>query len=400
MNSHEVKAGPISESLIVPGSKSYINRALICAALKKEKVLIENINFCEDVTYLIEALKLIGLNLFQTESSITILNSFPDCEKDINKEISLTIGDGGTTLRFLLPLLSLGKKTYKLILSEQLMGRPHDDLLMALSSLGAIISKEKNIISIKGSITKESVKVDAKLSSQFASGLYLLKLIKPNLKIEVNNLKHSQTYFEMTKEVVSHFKTENTFTIPADLSSAAFPIVFSCVKKQKVFIKNLKKDPYQADSKIFEILDQIKCNYSLKSDGVEFTHNKENYAGFTQDISDCLDLAPILSVLASFCVGESKLINVKALIHKESDRLKGIMNLLKHFDIKSRLENDSLIIIGKSDAFTYKKSLEVSFDHRMVMAGAIFLKALEGGRINNAKAVKKSFPKFFLELNI
>src|SRR5690606_30745434 len=128
-------------------SKSYINRALICGALKKEKVTIENINLCDDVVFLIEALKKIGLIIIQKESKLEIHNSFPSCEKE-GKEIN--VGSGGTTLRFLLPLLSLGKKKYKVTLSNDLSQRPHEALIQALFDLGVKIEREENAFYIQG----------------------------------------------------------------------------------------------------------------------------------------------------------------------------------------------------------------------------------------------------------
>src|SRR5690606_29623245 len=132
--------------------------------LKKEKVTIENINLCDDVVFLIEALKKIGLKITQEKNKMEIHNCFPSCE---GQGEELEVGSGGTTLRFLLPLLSLGKRKYKVILSDELSMRPHGPLINALEELGAKIEKEKNTFIIQGPIQKKKISVDASLSSQF-----------------------------------------------------------------------------------------------------------------------------------------------------------------------------------------------------------------------------------------
>lgn len=143
----KIKAGGIPEVINAPSSKSYLNRALICGALKKEKVIIENINLCDDVVYLIKALEKIGLKITQEKNKIEIHNYFPLCE---GQGCELEVGSGGTTLRFLLPLLALGRQKYKVILSEDLSMRPHGALINALKELGVKVKEEKMRTLFKG----------------------------------------------------------------------------------------------------------------------------------------------------------------------------------------------------------------------------------------------------------
>jgi len=395
VNFLKIKAGGIPHILAVPGSKSYINRALICGALKEEKIIIENINYCDDVVFLVKALQKIGLEISQEESKIEILNSFPTCERD---GLSLDIGSGGTTLRFLLPLLSLGTKEYKVILSEELSKRPHDDLIQSLRSLGARIEKKENSFIVQGPISKKEVVVDAALSSQFASALTLLKVWDKDFKIEIKNLKTSPSYLKMTEYLVTHFQNHNFFTVPGDFSSAAFPIVFSCVTNTPLILSELKVDPLQADTKILNVLKKVGGNFQEKENVITMIpRTKTSLKSFEQDISDCLDLAPALAFLASFCEGRSALLNISALKYKESDRLSEIQKLLDHFGIEHEVEAKTLWIQGKKE-FHYRDKIQTAPDHRMVMTASLFLRALNGGIVSWPLAVNKSYPSFFKDL--
>ena len=79
-------------------------------------VTVFNCSDSSDVTSMLSVFKKIGLEIKKNGSDVTVVNSFPDCEKKINSEvIEIQTGDGGTTNRFLLPLLSVGKKIISFI---------------------------------------------------------------------------------------------------------------------------------------------------------------------------------------------------------------------------------------------------------------------------------------------
>src|SRR5690606_4539426 len=93
--------------------------------------------------------------------------------------------------------------------------------------------------------------------------------------------------------------------------------------------------------------------------------------------------------------GQHELHGVKNLVHKERDRLKEVIELLNHFEKKSSTEGDVLYIEESPGLINKEIELDLPDDHRMVMAGALFLSHHQGGSLKPAEAVKKSYPDFF-----
>ena len=116
-----IRPGGMIDSVQVPSSKSYANRALILASLREEEILLRNMPHATDVTHLISALQQIGLSITQDKKSLRISGSFPECE---TKDQLISVGEGGTTARFLAVLLLKGKMKYSLKLGNRLKDRP------------------------------------------------------------------------------------------------------------------------------------------------------------------------------------------------------------------------------------------------------------------------------------
>ena len=95
----------------IPSSKSYLNRALILAAILKSKTILTNVhNLCDDVKDMLEVLKKLGVKIElkqykNGENKIIIFGTNGKFTQPKDKTINC--GLGGTTTRFLLGLLAL-----------------------------------------------------------------------------------------------------------------------------------------------------------------------------------------------------------------------------------------------------------------------------------------------------
>ena len=135
---------------------------------------------------------------------------------------------------------------------------------------------------------------------------------------------------------------------------------------------------------------------------------------FEVDASNCPDLFPIISVLAAFCSGTSRIAGVGRLSNKESDRAGAILEMLTKMGVNASVEGDVLVIEGYTLAqrlLAHAGSSQTAtkcpgllkggkftshHDHRMAMA----LKVAELGadsplEIDDCLCVGKSFPDFF-----
>lgn len=384
----------LPNTITCPTSKSYAARALILAALKNKSTTIWDLPSAQDTKDLISVLKFVGLEFAENQNQLTILNSFPACEKNEYQELNL--GEGGTTIRFLLPLLALGRQKYRLYYEGRMNDRPMEELYRALSSLGAEVEVLANGISIQGPIDlTKSIEVDCSKTTQFASGLTHLQLLG-DFKVKYENLNHSRAYLEMSKKLVTHYKQNDEFTVPADFSGLGYILAYA-IFHQDILINNIKQeDELQADNEIFNIMKQIGVKFEFTRAGLEIKQLEHFNSGFEIDGSLCIDLVPTLTFIASYLPFESKIKNISNLIYKESDRLAEIMKILGRFKVKHSYDEtqDILLIQGVT-----KKVDEISYicpnDHRMVMLVSLFLKQNSGGEIMPESAINKSFPEFF-----
>jgi 3-phosphoshikimate 1-carboxyvinyltransferase len=180
-------------------------------------------------------------------------------------------------------------------------------------------------------------------------------------------------------------------------------------------LQGLDTTSLQADLSVMDILMDAGASLSqLDGDKGNITVQRAPLKAFNVDASNCPDLFPVISVLAAFCQGTSRLAGVGRLANKESDRAKAIIEMLTQMGVQARIEGDVMVIEGHSLAqrlLSHAIPSEVEgsaapgllrggaytshHDHRMVMA----LKVAELGAdspitIDDEDCVAKSFPQF------
>lgn len=178
-------------------------------------------------------------------------------------------------------------------------------------------------------------------------------------------------------------------------------------------IQGLDTTSLQADLSIMDILMDAGASLSqLDGDCGNITVQRAPLKAFNVDASNCPDLFPIVSVLASFCQGTSRLAGVGRLANKESDRAKAIIEMLTQMGVQARIEGDVMVIEGHSlaqrllggasaesgeNAVGLLKggSYTSCHDHRMVMALKVAALGADSPIvIDDEECVAKSFPQF------
>ena len=110
------------------------------------------------------------------------------------------------------------------------------------------------------------------------------------------------------------------------------------------------------------------------------------------DLQETPDLGPVLFALAAFFHG-GVFTGIERLRLKESDRLQAMSEELQRFGAEIDVQAHS-VIIYPSRLHEPEEPLQSHNDHRVVMALSI-LATVCGGEIEEAEAVRKSFPGFF-----
>ncbi len=398
-------------TVLVPPSKSFSHRAVICAALSGEECLISPLVFSQDVLATIDGMKSLGAEIELFENGIKIKGF-----KRPSEEVFVDCFDSGSTLRFLIPVAAaLGIKTvFKR--SESLAKRPIKVLLDALEKAGVKSEIGEDFsLKISGKINPGEFSLSGDVSSQFVSGLLMvLPMLGKSSKIALTSRIESSGYIEITDEVMKKFgvlteKTENGFiikenqkykpldyTVEGDWSQAAFFMAMGALGGS-VGVKGLNKNSCQADKMIFNFLENFGANISWDKNEVKV--NKSKLKAVNIDAAEVPDLVPVLAVLAANAEGETRIKNVRRLRFKECDRLSAISEELAKIGVKIEASENELKITGGKNY----SGCEVSShnDHRIAMALTVMASCVEGNiTILNSECVKKSYPEFFKDYNL
>ena len=90
----------------IPGSKSISNRALLLAALANGRTRLTNVLRSDDTLVMLEALKTLGIGIKDIGEVLEVKGGGGDFP---NKVASLFLGNAGTAVRTLVPVLSVLK---------------------------------------------------------------------------------------------------------------------------------------------------------------------------------------------------------------------------------------------------------------------------------------------------
>lgn len=396
----------------IPASKSVVHRALIASALSIKENIITNVSFNEDIYATINALKGLGAKIEVKDKTIYIKGF--DLKKQI-ESVEIDAKESGSTLRFLIPLASYKSKKLTLSGSKRLMERPlgvYKDIYKSQNL--EFIDEETKVI--KGKLKAGNYVVRGDISSQFISGLlFLLPILELDSTLEVLKPFESKPYVDLTifilKKYNIHIETvgnkyyvkgnqnyqPHNLSVEGDFSQAAFFAVLATINNDLV-IDNIDKQSIQGDKQITDFLKKMNVK-------TEFGENKlkvykSNPVSQTLDLADSPDLGPILCVLGLFTDKSLTLTNVRRLRLKESDRLLAMKTQLEKIGAKVDLSENS-ITVYKLERFTDKEiTVDGSNDHRIVMSLAILATVLSKPLvIKGAKAINKSYPNFFKDLN-
>ncbi len=390
-----ISSRKLENPVLVPSSKSYAARMLMAGMLSPSEIKITDIPKSQDSMEFINIVEVLGIGYWDKDSFI-IDKSFPNDERESNSPIEIDLGEGGTTIRFLLSLLALGKNAYRLKVHPRFKSRPFQDQLNLLAGLGAKVElsdKEDELGTIQGPLKlPESIKIDCSQTTQVASSFLIIAHFHP-VHIALTNINSSKAYIEMTKYVLQNLKSKQI--VPVDMSSASSFIILASVLQDMSFPQILEVDQLQADSKVISLLKSCGCDLKFSP---HLEVNKSNLKPFDIDGSQCLDLIPNLCFLAANIKGKSVIRNIENLHYKESDRVAGICHVLDQFGVKFKVVSDSIEIYGE-EILKNTQVIETSPDHRIVMLASLFLKITGGGEVQNAQTVSKSNSKFFEILN-
>lgn len=385
----EFRPGRAAGAVEAPPSKSMGHRMLLCAGLSGGPCTVRGIASSQDMLATLDCLSALGVRWEQTGDAVTLSGgdvfSTP-------KEV-VDCRESGSTLRFFVPLLLLGREKAALTGHGRLMERPMEVYAGLCRERSLLFRQEGDRLWLRGPLQPGLFQLAGDVSSQFITGLlFALPLLEAGSVVSLRPPVASRPYIEMTRQaqalygVTSAWTDENTLRIPGgqryrpvdsvvegDWSNAAFLEGF-CLLSGDVQVTGLKTDSLQGD-KIY------KEYYKRLQQGCP-----------TLDIDQCPDLGPVLMALAAAGQGAT-LTGTRRLRIKESDRGAAMAEELAKLGVACRVEENTIFVPG-GQLTAPARPLCGHNDHRVVMALSLLL-SRTGGILEGAQAVRKSFPDFF-----
>ena len=426
----------------VPASKSMAQRAIIAAALADGTSHLSGYTPCEDSQSAIAAARSIGADI--KEGPTLVIRGCGSKDLDINE---IYTGESGLLTRMLIPVLAMknGGKSFTVNGRGTLPTRPLAGAAQIMASFGVVLEnlasdgKEVKVpLRVNGKLLPGRADISGKGGSQIISGLLMaLPLADKNSTLYIHEPK-SIPYMFMTADVMQKFgvraaseleggddflesqdwslctgmtfriKGEQRyqaadFRLEADWSSAA-PFLVAGAIYGSVQVEGLDTSSLQADLSIIDILAEAGACVSQVEETQTLCVQKAPLNAFEMDLANAPDLFPVVSVLASFCPGQTRLGGVGRLATKESNRAEAILEMLRQLGVDARIEKDDMFIAGHSLSSRLLSgnllragSYTSRHDHRMVMALKVAQLGADGPiEIDDELCVAKSFPDFHL----
>ena len=405
-------ASALRATVAAPPSKSYTNRAYIVAALADGTVRLENPLFSDDTRTMREALLQFGVPVEEEEKAAVVLGKGG---KLIVPDREISIGNAGTTMRFLTTLATLAPGITRLTGDKRMQERPIEDLLKCLRQMSL---KAKSIqsngcppIEIHGGTPPGgSVTLAGDKSSQYLTSLLLsAPYFQSDTIINIEGDLTSKSYVDITLDIMQTFGVSvfnefyRKFTVPAgqryraqtyavegDASSASYFFAAAAVTGGEVSVTNLNPGSVQGDIHFPDALEQMGCE--VKHAGEKITVFGNPLRGITIHMNDMPDVVQTLAVVALFAEGKTTMTGIGNLRIKETDRIAALANELTRLGASVEAGDDFLII----EPGTHQPAeVETYDDHRMAMSFAVAGLRIPGVKIKNPRCVDKSFPDFF-----
>lgn len=408
-------------TIVVPGSKSHTNRALVCAALAVGRSELDGALFAQDTAAMMSALRQLGIAVEADRENCSV--AVEGCGGKLRPgPLSLDVAQSGTTGRFLLGLVALGPGPYEVDGDAQLRSRPMGPLLDALRSLGVTIDGgHLPVVVSSPGMRSGTVTVSGSVSSQFLSGLLLAApYARTNrgegepegLVVELSDELVSKPYIELTLATMAefgvgvrqeHFRRfvvpcqayeARTVQIEPDASAATYFFAAAAITGGRVRIPGLGTGTVQGDVRFVDLLEQMGARVVRTDQWIEVT-GPSNLQGIDVDMSDMSDAAQTLAIVATFAKTPTTVRGIGFVKYKETDRISAVVNELLRLGIEAeQLPEGFTVHPGQprpGRVATYG-------DHRMAMSFALLGLRHQGIALEDPSCVNKTFPEFFAVL--
>ncbi len=391
---------PVRGSIVLPGSKSITNRALILAALGSGTTTLRGALFSRDTRIMVAALRQLGFAVEVDEAALTITITGQDGHIPV-REARLEVGNAGTAARFLTAFVCLHPDgSYHFDGDEAMRRRPIGALLEALESQGAQADARAFPFTLRtAGLRGGPVELDASESSQLLSALLMVApQARTPLTVHLKGETVSKPFVKMTELMVKQFAVPSAvYAIEGDATAASYFAELAMVTQSHIAVNGLRRggDALQGDTAFYELL-AGKGLISLDGHHVGPGANRQ---GVTADFNDFSDTFLSLAAIAPLLDGPTRITGIAHTRKQETDRVTGMARELTKLGQRVIETEDSLEI--HPQPLRAGQVIETYHDHRFAMSfGILGCHDLHGdGRpwlsIKDPLCCAKTFPNFF-----
>jgi len=417
--------GPLAGRARVPGDKSISIRALILGALAVGETRVSGLLEGEDVLNTAKALQALGARIERTgERQWSIhgvgVGGFAE------PAAALDFGNSGTGCRLALGAVAGCPITATFDGDASLRSRPMLRVLDPLERIGArTLSSADGRLPLTLAGARDPMPIVFRPpvpSAQLKSATLLAGLAAPGETVVIE----AEPTRDHTEKMLVHFGadvrvepdnengrriklagqpelTPRPIMVPADPSSAAFPLVAALlVPRSDAILQGVMMNPLRTG--LITTLRQMGAaieQVDQRNEGGEDVADLRIRSGPLRGVEvpasrapSMIDEYPVLAVAAAFAEGTTVMRGLKELRVKESDRLAATAALLRSNGVAADIEGDDLIVHGQARA-PGGGTVATHMDHRIAMAAIVLgLASDKPVAIDDSAFIATSFPGF------
>ena len=420
------RGGPLRGRLRAPGDKSISHRALILGAMTVGESLVFGLLEGEDVLRTAAAVRALGARVERRDDGAWRIRGV-GVGGFREPATPLDFGNSGTGCRLVIGAVAGCPVTASFDGDASLRKRPMRRVLDPLERMGAriVASAEDGRLPLTLCGAQDPLPVTYEspvASAQVKSAVLLAGLAAPGETTVIEKeatrdhterlLKHFgakiavKPFGEHGRRIILKGQPElepASVMVPADPSSAAFPLVAALiVPDSDIILESVMTNPLRTG--LIDTLREMGAQIEIlqkRSDGGEEVADLRVRAGPLRGVEvaaarapSMIDEYPILAVAAAFAEGTTRMQGLQELRVKESDRLTATADMLRANGVEVAIEGDDLFVHGKGRA---RGGGEVAtrMDHRIAMSALVMGLAAENPvRIDDGAFIATSFPGF------
>ncbi|HEL0024400.1 3-phosphoshikimate 1-carboxyvinyltransferase [Streptococcus equi subsp. zooepidemicus] len=418
----KTKAKALRGRLRVPGDKSISHRAVIFGAIAEGQTVIHGLLRGQDVLATIQALRDLGVSIYEAADSLIIEGRGFKGLKPAQKPLDM--GNSGTSMRLLAGLLAAQDFSVQLLGDDSLSRRPMDRITIPLSLMGAELSgqgeKELPPLIVRGHQGLRPIHYQLPVASAQVKSAILLAALQTQGETVILEKELTRNH---TEEMIEQFGGKlsvagkqisikgpqrlqgQTLYIPGDLSSAAFWLAAALiVPGSDLVLENVGINPTRTG--LLEVIEKMggQLSYQVVDKDMQAASLRVSYSSLKgveisgDLIPRLIDELPIIALLATQAQGTTYIRDAKELRVKETDRIQAVTDVLGQMGADIQATEDGMVIRGKTPL--HGAAVNSCGDHRIGMMAAIAALLVEEGQVTleRAEAIMTSYPDFFKDL--